>query len=226
VWKQKLWTHNPVLGLGWVGFHPKSDFLDGALVGVGSLKPINMSKELVEISGFTNLCCDGDTLQRVCFLEGKGLQAGFRKAKREKKHIWTKLLNGIWVVGDMENSFSHHKRKGVDVSQRPPNKKKGDVMWIHGVINTPLVLGENAPSTSRQGTHVVHPLDFMIKLVLHNSFSWIFQSYMLKFDVSLWASLLNTNNFACFLLHHLNQPIWNEMISKQTYIWDSLCYNK
>jgi hypothetical protein len=73
--------------LGWVGFHPKSDFLDGALVGVGSLKPINMSKELVEISGFTNLCCDGDTLQRVCFLEGKGLQAGFRKAKREKKHI-------------------------------------------------------------------------------------------------------------------------------------------
>jgi len=35
-------------------------------------------------------------------------------------------------------------------------------------------------------------------------------------DVSLWASLLNTNNFACFLLHHLNQPIWNEMISKQT----------
>jgi hypothetical protein len=58
-------------------------------------------------------------------------------------------------------------------------------MWIHGVINTPLVLGKNAPSSSRQGTHVVRPLDFMIKLVLHNSFSWVFQSYMLKFDVSL-----------------------------------------
>jgi hypothetical protein len=56
----------------------------------------------------------------------------------------------------------------------------------------------------------------MIELVLHNSFSWVFGSYMLKFDVSLWASLLNTNNFACFLLHHLNQLIWNEVISKQT----------
>jgi hypothetical protein len=28
----------------------------------------------------------------------------------------------------------------------------------------------------------------MIELVLHNSFSWVFQSYMLKFDISLWAS--------------------------------------
>ncbi len=28
--------------------------------------------------------------------------------------------------------------------------------------------------------------------------------------------LLNTNNFSFFLLHHLNQPIWNEVISKQT----------
>ncbi len=74
----------------------------------------------------------------------------------------------------------------------------------------------NTPSSSRQGTHVVCPLDFMIELVLHNSFSWVFQSYMLTFDVSLWASLLNTTNFACFLLHYLNQLIWNEVISKQT----------
>jgi hypothetical protein len=65
------------------------------------------------------------------------------------------------------------------------------------------------------GTHVVRPLDFMIELVLHNFFSWVFWSYMLKFDVSLWPSLLNTNNFSCFLLHHTNQPIWNEVISKQ-----------
>jgi len=55
-----------------------------------------------------------------------------------------------------------------------PKKRKGDVMWIHGVINTPPVLGENAPSSSRQATQVVHPLDFMIELVLHNSFSWVF----------------------------------------------------
>jgi hypothetical protein len=77
-------------------------------------------------------------------------------------------------MGDMENSFSNHKRKDVDVSQGPPKKRRGDVMQIHGVINTPLVPGENAPSSSRQGTQVVRPLDFMIQLVLHNSFSLVF----------------------------------------------------
>jgi hypothetical protein len=56
----------------------------------------------------------------------------------------------------------------------------------------------------------------MIELVLHKSFSWDFQRYMLKFDIALWGSLLNTNHFACFPLHHLNRSIWNEMISKQT----------
>jgi hypothetical protein len=49
----------------------------------------------------------------------------------------------------MENSFSHCKRVDVDVSQGPPKKRKGDVMQIHGVINTPPVSGENAPSSSR-----------------------------------------------------------------------------
>ncbi len=47
-------------------------------------------------------------------------------------------------------------------------------MQIPGVINTPRVMGESAPSSSRQDTHVVRPLDFMIELVLHNSFSWVF----------------------------------------------------
>jgi hypothetical protein len=74
----------------------------------------------------------------------------------------------------MGNSFSRRKRKDVDVSQGPPKKRKGDVMRIHGVINTPPVLGENAPSSSRQGTHVVCSLDFMIQLALHNFFSWVF----------------------------------------------------
>ncbi len=73
----------------------------------------------------------------------------------------------------MGNSCSHCKRKGVD---GPPKERQGDVMQIHGVINTHPVLGENAPSSSRQGTHVVRPLDFMIELVLHNSFSWVFRS--------------------------------------------------
>ncbi len=74
----------------------------------------------------------------------------------------------------MENSFSHHTRKDVDVSQGPSKKRKGDVMQIHGVINTPPIMGENTPSSSRQDNHVVGPLDFMIELVLHNSFSWVF----------------------------------------------------
>jgi hypothetical protein len=81
-------------------------------------------------------------------------------------------------VEGMGNSCSHCKRKGVD---GPPKEREG----IHGVINTLPVLGENAPSSSRQGTQVVCPLDFMTELVLHNSFSWVFQSYMLKFDISL-----------------------------------------
>jgi len=74
----------------------------------------------------------------------------------------------------MENSFSHRKRKGVDVSQGPLEKRNGNVMRIHGVINTIPVLGENAPSISKQGTHVVCPLDFMIELLLHNYFFGVF----------------------------------------------------
>ncbi|CAM6049815.1 unnamed protein product [Sphagnum compactum] len=58
----------------------------------------------------------------------------------------------------MENSFSHLKRKDVDVSQGPPKKRKRDVMQIPGVINTPPVVGENAPSSSRQDTHVRYPV--------------------------------------------------------------------
>jgi hypothetical protein len=74
----------------------------------------------------------------------------------------------------MENSFSRRKKKNVDVSQGPPKQRKGDVMRSPSVINTPRVVGENTPSSSRQGTHVVCPLDFMIEPVLHNSFSWVF----------------------------------------------------
>jgi hypothetical protein len=85
----------------------------------------------------------------------------------------------------MENSFSHSKGKGVDASQVPPKKRKEYVMPIHGVINTPSGSGETAPSISRQGNNVVNPLAFKIELVLHKSFSWAFQRYMLKFDISL-----------------------------------------
>jgi hypothetical protein len=52
-----------------------------------------------------------------------------------------------------------------------------------------------------------------LNLICTTLFLGFLKSYMLKFDIILWASLLNTNNFS---LHHLNQPIWNEVISKQT----------
>jgi hypothetical protein len=72
-------------------------------------------------------------------------------------------------VGGMESSFSCSKRKGVDVSQGPPKKKKGDVMQIHAMINTSPVLGENASSSSRQGTHVKYPVhDLNLDCILEN----------------------------------------------------------
>ncbi len=81
-------------------------------------------------------------------------------------------------MGGMENSFSHRKGKGVDVSQGRTKKGKRDVM-------PPSISGETASPISRQGNNVVNPLAFMIELVLHKSFSWAFQRYMLKFDISL-----------------------------------------
>jgi hypothetical protein len=62
----------------------------------------------------------------------------------------------------------------------------------------------------------------MIELVLHNSFSWVFRSYMFKFDISLWASLLNANNFACFFVASFKSTNmkWSD-IKTNSYIWDS-----
>jgi hypothetical protein len=74
---------------------------------------------------------------------------------------------------------------------------------------------------------VVRPLDFMIQLVLDDSFSWVFWSYMLKFDIRFWTSLLNINNFACFFIASFisTDMKWSD-IKTNTYIWDSFCYNK
>jgi hypothetical protein len=74
----------------------------------------------------------------------------------------------------MGNSFSHPKRKDVDVSQGPPKQRKGDVTQILSVINTPPMVGENAPLSFGKGTHAVLPLDFMIELVLLNFYFWVF----------------------------------------------------
>jgi hypothetical protein len=69
---------------------------------------------------------------------------------------------------------------------------------------------------------VVRPLDFMIELVLHNSFSLVFWSFILKFDISLWASLLSTNKFACFFVGSFKSTNmkWSD-IRTNFYIWDS-----
>jgi hypothetical protein len=59
----------------------------------------------------------------------------------------------------MENSYSL-KRKGVDLSQAPP-KRKRDVVSIPAVIETPLVPAENAPSSSgsHSNKYLVHDLN-------------------------------------------------------------------
>jgi hypothetical protein len=84
-------------------------------------------------------------------------------------------------VRNMGNSYGL-KRKGVDLSQGPP-KRKRDV--VPAVIDTPLVPAENAPSSSGWHSNVVLLLNLMMILILAQFFSWAFPSYMLKFDFSL-----------------------------------------
>ncbi len=125
----------------------------------------------------------GETSFSHCRRKGVDVSQGPTKKGKGDVMPIHRVINTPLVSG--ETSFSHCMRKGVDVSQGPTKKGKGDVMPIHRVINTPLVFGETAPSISRQGNNVVNPLAFMIELVLHKSFSWAFQRYMLKFDISL-----------------------------------------
>jgi hypothetical protein len=61
-------------------------------------------------------------------------------------------------VGGMGNSFSRRKGKGVDISRRPTEKRKGDVIPIPGVINTPSVFGETTPSISTRGNNMIYPV--------------------------------------------------------------------
>jgi hypothetical protein len=82
----------------------------------------------------------------------------------------------------MANSYCL-KRKGVDLSQGPP-KRKRDVVRIPAVIETPLVPAENAPSSSGCHSDVVLLLDLIMRFVCA-VFSCTFPSYILKFDFSL-----------------------------------------
>jgi hypothetical protein len=85
----------------------------------------------------------------------------------------------------MGNSYGL-KRKGVDLSQGPP-KRKRDVEQTPAVIETLLVPPENAPSSSgwnSNDSNVGLLLNLMMSF-LCTVFSWAFPIYMLKFDFSL-----------------------------------------
>ncbi len=83
---------------------------------------------------------------------------------------------------NMGNSYGL-KRKGVDLSQVPP-KRKRDVVQTPAAIETPLVPAENAPSGSGWHNNVVLLLNLMMSF-LCTVFSWAFPNYTLKFDFSL-----------------------------------------
>ncbi len=63
----------------------------------------------------------------------------------------------------MGNSYGL-KRKGVDLSQGPP-KRKRDVVRIPAVIETPSVRTENAPSSSGWHSNVVLLLDLIMSFL-------------------------------------------------------------
>jgi hypothetical protein len=77
----------------------------------------------------------------------------------------------ISVVRNMGDSYGL-KGKGVDLSQRPP-KRKRDLVQIPAVIETPLVHAENAPSSSGWHSNVALLLNFMMSF-LCTVFSWVF----------------------------------------------------
>jgi hypothetical protein len=94
---------------------------------------------------------------------------------------------------NMANSYGL-KRKGVDLSQGPP-KRKRDVVPIPAVIETRLVPAEDAPSSSGWHSNVVLLLDLIMSF-LCTVFSWAFPSYMSKFDFSLlFLFCLDVDNF-------------------------------
>jgi hypothetical protein len=93
----------------------------------------------------------------------------------------------------MGNSYGL-KRKGVNLSQEPP-KRKRDVVPIPAVIETPLVPAENAPSSSGWHSNVVLFLDLIMSF-LCTLFSWAFPIYMSKFDFLYFLKFcLGVDNF-------------------------------
>jgi len=112
-------------------------------------------------------------------------------------------------VRNMRNSYGL-KRKGVDLSQGPP-KRKRDVVRIPAVIETPLVPTENAPSSSGWHSNVVLLLNLMMSF-LCIVFSSAFPSYMLKFDFSLLIFIL----FGCVLTIFFDPYNHDSLLSSQS----------
>jgi len=109
----------------------------------------------------------------------------------------------------MGNSYDL-KRKGVDLSQGSPRRKR-DVVQIPAVIETPLVPDEIAPSSSGWHSNVVRLLNLMMSF-LSTILSWAFPSYMLKFDFSLLFLIL----FGCVLTIFLDPYNHDSLLSSQS----------
>jgi hypothetical protein len=75
----------------------------------------------------------------------------------------------------MGNSWSCHKSKGVDLLQG--SSKRRDVVQISSVIERPLIIAENAPSSFGQLRNVVLLLDFTMSFLSTNVFG-LFPIYM------------------------------------------------
>jgi len=108
----------------------------------------------------------------------------------------------------MRNSYGL-KRKGVDLSQGPPKRKRG-VVRIPVVIDTPLVPAENALSSSGWHSNVVLLLNLTMSS-LSKVFSWAFPSYMLKFDFSFVFL-----NFVWVLIIFLDSYNHDNLLSSQS----------
>ncbi len=140
-----------------------------------------------------HLWCEGHPSYPVCMLMGwQRICSRFYGTKRlREKYLWEQWAKGISVVWNMGNSYGL-KRKGDDLSQGPP-KRKRDVVQIPAVTETPLVPAENAPSSSGWHSNVVLLLDLIMSF-LFTVFPWAFPSYMLKFEFSLLFFIL----FGCW----------------------------
>ncbi len=85
-----------------------------------------------------------------------------------------------------------------------------DIVRIPATIETPLVPAENAPSSSGWHNNVVLLLNLMMSF-LCTVFSWVFPSYMLKFDFSLLFKIL----FPCVLTIFLDPYNHDSLLSSQ-----------